>query len=100
MSTHSRPETNRYYQVIEAVIQRLPYSSSEVWLAGYGYQYTDGCLLVGGGCYDETRHATLEDAKHAALEHARAYRNTVLTLGGCTFDTLPPIQLSLVGSNY
>ncbi len=81
---------------IEAVIQANP--CGPTWYAGFGYQGTDGSNLISGGCYLETTHRTKKEAKEAARNHAEAYRNTVLTLGGCTLETLPRIIQVQVGN--
>ena len=70
---------------------------SEGWLAGYGYRCTEGSLQVSGGCYTMTVHRTKSEARTAAHQHAYSFRNTVLTMGGCTFETLPVIRQVIVG---
>ena len=87
--------TPRVYTEIHAVIQ--PNGYSEGWLAGYGYRCTEGSLQVSGGCYTMTVHRTKSEAKAAARQHAHSFRNTVLTMGGCTFETLPVIRQVIVG---
>ena len=81
----------RNYMSIEAVIQRVPCAQPKTWYAGFGYHGTENTALFGGGSYLEAQYPTMAEAKQNALEIAHSYRNTVLTLGGCTFETLPPI---------
>lgn len=81
--------------VIEAVIQRNP--SGTNWYAGYGCIGLEGDNAFSGGSYLQETHDTRKAAKAAALEIAASYRNQVLTMGGCTFETLPPIKFKIVG---
>jgi hypothetical protein len=85
----------RTYTEIHAVIQRNP--SGTNWYAGYGARGREGTAVFSMGCFLEETHDTKNAAKTAAYEMARSYRNTVLTLGGCTFETLPPIKRMKVG---
>src|SRR5205814_4464849 len=64
---------------------------------GYGYRCTEGSLQVYGGSYTMTAHRTKSEARTAARQHAYSFRNTVLTMGGCTFETLPVIRQVIVG---
>ena len=90
-------KTTRRFTEVHAVIQRNP--SGTNWYAGYGaIATTNGTDLIGIGAYLEETHDTKSAAKTAAYEMAFAYRNTILTMGGCTFDTLPPIKRMKVGS--
>ena len=82
--------TQRTYKSIEAVVQRIPVGSG--WYAGFGYEATEGTNIISGGNYLETTHATFREAQDAAFAAAKTYRNVVLTLGGCTFETLPTIR--------
>ncbi len=81
---------------IEAVIQRNP--SGDTWYAGYGSQGLDDGHVFGMGCYLAETWPTRKEAKQAALELAASYRNTVLTLGGCTFETLPRIVFRTINN--
>ena len=87
--------TERIYTEVHAVIQKNPCGTN--WYAGCGAVGTEGKGIFSIGCYLETMHLTKAEAKQAAFEHARAYRNTILTLGGCTFETLPPVVFKRVG---
>jgi len=78
---------------IHAVIQRHP---GGFWWAGFGYIARDGEAVTAGGNYLAEIHETKKGARNAALAIARGYRNTVLTLGGCTRETLPPIKFKEV----
>src|SRR5262245_37353146 len=87
----------RQYTEIHAVVQRAPYSCTEKWYAGVGAQGIKGTAVFSYGSFLESEHSTIQEAKATALAYAKAFRNTVLTLGGCTFETLPPITFEIVG---